>query len=416
MQCYADLHIHSHFSYATSHDCDLEHLSMWAQKKGIAIIGTGDFTHPAWREEMRARLQPAEPGLFRLKPEFELDVPAACRSSVRFMLSSEISTIYKKGDRTRKVHHLIYAPDFDTVDRIVAPLSRIGNLASDGRPILKLDSRHLLEIVLEAGDSYLIPAHIWTPWYSVLGSRSGFDAVDDCYGDLAPHVFALETGLSSDPPMNWRISSLDRFRLVSNSDAHSPAKLGREATAFDISFDYYALRHALETGEGYVGTVEFYPEEGKYHMDGHRKCDVRMTPRETRENDGKCTACGKAVTVGVSHRVEELADRDEDVSPPATAGEVRNFVPLPEILSEIRGVGPQSKSVQTMWEMMTDRLGPELAILGEIPIDEIRRETSDVVAEAIDRLRRGAVTREAGYDGEYGRIRLFADNELAVTR
>ena len=253
---------------------------------------------------------PAEPGLFRLRADLERFVeerlPAACRSrrtAVRFMLSVEISTIYKKFDKTRKIHHLIYTPDFESTDRVVDSLSRIGNLHSDGRPILGLDSRHLLEIALESGpDSYLVPAHIWTPWFAALGSKSGFDAIDECYGDLARHIFAVETGLSSDPPMNWRVSSLDRFRLVSNSDAHSPEKLGREVCVFDTELDYYALRRALETGEGYEGTLEFFPEEGKYHLDGHRNCNVRLSPGETREHEGLCPVCGKPLTVGVMHQ------------------------------------------------------------------------------------------------------------------
>ena len=310
MTFYADLHVHSKYSRATSPNCDLEHLAVWARKKGIGIVATGDFTHPAWRAELKEKLVPAEPGLFRLRPDLERFVeerlPAACRSprtAVRFMLSVEISTIYKKFDKTRKIHHLIYTPDFDSTDRVVDSLSRIGNLHSDGRPILGLDSRHLLEIALESGPgSYLVPAHIWTPWFAALGSKSGFDAIDDCYGDLAPHIFAVETGLSSDPPMNWRVSSLDRFRLVSNSDAHSPEKLGREVCVFDTDLDYFALRRALETGEGYEGTLEFFPEEGKYHLDGHRNCHVRLSPGETRERDGVCPACGKPLTVGDASR------------------------------------------------------------------------------------------------------------------
>jgi DNA helicase-2/ATP-dependent DNA helicase PcrA len=272
---YADLHVHSRYSRATSRDADLEHLALWARRKGISVVGTGDFTHPAWFEEIRTKLVPAEPGLFRLRPEIEREVerqlPPACHGPVRFLLEVEISTIYKKGDRTRKVHHLIYASNLDTAGRFREKLATIGNIASDGRPILGLDSRHLLEITLQSGpDAYLVPAHIWTPWFAALGSKSGFDSIDECYGDLAPHIFAVETGLSSDPPMNWRVSQLDRFTLVSNSDAHSPPMLGREACAFATDMDYFAMRRALETGEGYAGTVEFFPEEGKYHLDGHR--------------------------------------------------------------------------------------------------------------------------------------------------
>ena len=420
MAFYADLHVHSKYSRATSRNCDLEHLALWARKKGIAIVGTGDFTHPAWRAEIREKLVPAEPGLYRLRPDIERSVeerlPAACRSegtAARFMLSVEISTIYKKLEKTRKVHHLVYAPDFEAMERVTASLARIGNLHSDGRPILGLDSRHLLEIALESDPgSYLVPAHIWTPWFAALGSKSGFDAIDDCYGDLAPHIFAVETGLSSDPPMNWRVSSLDRFRLVSNSDAHSPEKLGREVCVFDTELDYFALRRALETGEGYGGTLEFFPEEGKYHLDGHRSCGVRLEPSETRRREGLCPVCGKPLTVGVMHRVEDLADRAEEAAPPATAGGMRSLIPLPEILSEIHRVGAKSRRVAQHYESLLGRLGPELPLLDAIPLEEIRPASSSLVAEAVSRLRRQEVVREAGFDGVYGTIRLFEEAEL----
>ncbi len=421
MRFYADLHIHSKYSRATSRNCDLEHLAIWGRKKGIGIVGTGDFTHPAWRAELKDKLVPAEPGLFRLRPDIERAVeerlPRACRSegsaAVRFMLSVEISTIYKKLDKTRKIHHLIYTPDFDAAERVVESLSRIGNLHSDGRPILGLDSRHLLEIALESGpDSYLVPAHIWTPWFAALGSKSGFDAIDECYGDLAPHIFAVETGLSSDPPMNWRVSSLDRFRLVSNSDAHSPEKLGREVCVFDTELDYFALRGALETGRGYEGTLEFFPEEGKYHLDGHRHCHVRLSPGETRAHGGRCPACGKPLTVGVMHRVEDLADRPEESAPPGTAGPMQSLIPLPEVLSEIHQVGPKSKKIASHYEQLLGRLGPELPLLSSFPLEDVERAASPLVAEALSRLRKQEVIRSAGYDGVYGTIRLFEDAEL----
>ena len=301
---YADLHVHSKYSRATSKDADLEHFALWAGKKGLTVVGTGDFTHPAWLSELKAKLVPAEPGLFRLKNEVPL-VGAALRRdnqpiAARFILQVEISTIYKRAEKIRKVHHIVFVPGFEQADRLVEKLSRIGNIKSDGRPILGLDSRDLLEILLECGeDCFLIPAHIWTPWFSVLGSKSGFDSIEECYGDLSRHIFALETGLSSDPPMNWRVSCLDRYRLVSNSDCHSPAKLAREACAFDMDMSYFAIRDALRTGKDYAGTIEFFPEEGKYHADGHRKCAVRLLPEETRKNKGLCPVCGKPVTVGV---------------------------------------------------------------------------------------------------------------------
>jgi DNA helicase-2/ATP-dependent DNA helicase PcrA len=417
MRFHADLHVHSKYSRATSRDLDLEHLAYWAARKGIGVVGTGDFCHPAWNAELKDKLVPAEPGLFRLRDDIEKGVaaslPASCRAFVRFMLEVEISTIYKKGDKTRKIHHLIYAPDFATVDRIAARLARIGNIASDGRPILGLDSRDLLEITLESSpDAYLVPAHIWTPWFAALGSQSGFDSIAQCYGDLSDRIFAVETGLSSDPAMNWRVSFLDRYRLTSNSDAHSPGKLGREATAFDCDMDYFALRRALETGHGYVGTVEFFPEEGKYHLDGHRKCAVRLTPKETLAHGGRCPVCGEKVTIGVEHRVEVLADRDV-VTPPATAGAVSSLVPLPEMLSEIAASGVGSKTVERMYDRVIGALGAELSILGEVPVEDIARAESRLLAEAITRLRAGKVIRDAGYDGEYGVIRLFEDGELA---
>jgi DNA helicase II / ATP-dependent DNA helicase PcrA len=418
MRFHADLHVHSKYSRATSRDLDLEHLAHWAARKGIGVIATGDFTHPAWSAELREKLVPAEPGLFRLRDDIEKSLaatlPAACQTPVRFMLEVEISTIYKKGEKTRKIHHLIYAPDFSTVEHISTRLARIGNIASDGRPILGLDSRDLLEITLEAGpDAYLIPAHIWTPWFAALGSQSGFDSITECYGDLADNIFAVETGLSSDPAMNWRVSFLDRYRLVSNSDAHSPGKLGREATTFDCEIDYFAIRDALKTGRGYVGTVEFFPEEGKYHLDGHRKCGVRLTPSETLAHGGCCPVCGQPVTIGVDHRVETLADREPaNLTPPPTAGAVSCLVPLPEVLSEIHTTGPTSKSVERDYDQLVAKFGSELFILQSAPVEDVARATSSLLGEALTRLRAGRVIRHAGYDGEYGVIQLFEDGEL----
>ncbi len=416
MTFYSDLHIHSKYSRATSRDADLEHLALWARRKGITVVGTGDFTHPAWFEEIRSKLVPAEPGLFRLRPEIEREVeqrlPASCHGPTRFLLEVEISTIYKKGDRTRKVHHLLYAANLDTAARIRERLGAIGNISADGRPILGLDSRHLLEITLESGpDAYLIPAHIWTPWFAVLGSKSGFDSVEECYGDLASHIFAVETGLSSDPPMNWRVSQLDRFTLISNSDAHSPPMLGREACSFNTDLDYFAIRKALETGEGYGGTVEFFPEEGKYHLDGHRACGVRLEPEETRRVRGLCPGCGKPLTVGVMHRVEELADRPGETRS-SRMDPFRCLVPLPEVLGEIHNVGPKSRTVESSVSQLVGRLGPEIDILERLPLEEVAQAGGSLLLEAITRLRAGKVRRESGYDGEYGVIRLFEPDEI----
>jgi DNA helicase II / ATP-dependent DNA helicase PcrA len=413
---HADLHIHSRFSRACSRDCDIEHLAWWARRKGITVVGTGDFTHPGWAEELRESLVPAEPGLFRLGKEAEERLQRtsapSCTAEVRFMLSAEISTIYRGGDRTRKVHHLLYAPTFEAADRITRALSKIGNLASDGRPILGLDSRHLLEITLGGGPGcYLVPAHAWTPWFAVLGSKSGFNVVADCYGDLAGEVFAIETGLSSDPPMNWRCSSLDGYRLVSNSDAHSPPMLGREATTFDVRLDYFAMADALRTGDGLAGTIEFYPEEGKYHLDGHRKCGVRFEPEQSKEHEGACPECGKPLTIGVLHRVTELADRPAGYRPPGAPG-FTNLVQLPQIVGEILATGPKSKKVSHEVSRLVGALGPELQILTETPADDLHRAGGSLLAEAIGRLRRGEVRREAGYDGEYGIVALFRRGEL----
>ena len=408
MYYYTDLHIHSKYSRATSRSLNLEELAIWAKKKGLSLIGTGDFTHPAWFAEIKDKLVPTDDGTFMLKPEIEREIGA----NVKFILTVEISTIYKKWDKTRKVHHVVFVPDLQSAEIFRNKLDAIGNIKSDGRPILGLDSRNLLETVLESGEnSFIIPAHIWTPWFSVLGSKSGFDSIEDCYGDLSEHIFAVETGLSSDPEMNWHVSKLDKFRLVSNSDAHSASKLAREATVFDIEPNYYSIMNALKTGKGYTGTVEFFPEEGKYHEDGHRKCNVCMTPEETKKHNGICPVCGKPMTIGVLYRVNELSDRKEIITPPATAGKVFSLVPLQEMIAEIKGVGASSKSVTYEYERLINTFGSELAILQDVPVDEISK-TSTLLGEAVSRLRQGKVIKHAGFDGEYGIIRLFEENEL----
>ena len=404
MLFYADLHIHSKYSRATSKSCNLEELALWAEKKGLGLISTGDFTHPAWFSEIREKLLPLGDGTFKLKDS---------QSPVKFILSVEISTIYKKWDKTRKVHHVIFAPDMECAENFRQKLGAIGNIVSDGRPILGLDSRDLLEVALESGEGMeLIPAHIWTPWFSVLGSKSGFDSIEECYGDLSGHIFAVETGLSSDPEMNWKVSKLDKYRLVSNSDAHSPSKLAREATVFDTNMDYYGIMNAIKTGSGYVGTVEFFPEEGKYHEDGHRKCNVCLTPEESKKLNNICPVCGKPLTIGVLNRVCELADRPFNSEyKPSTAGKVFSLVPLAEILSEIMQVGTASKSVTLEYDKLIHKFGSELSILQEVPVDEISK-ASPLLGEGILRLREGKVLKQAGYDGEYGVIRLFEKDEL----
>ncbi len=414
----ADLHIHSRFSRATSKSLDFVSLHRAALEKGITLVGTGDFTHPGWMAEIEDQLEPAEEGLFKLRPDLarkaEAGLPRACAGrTVRFVLQVEISNIYKKMDRVRKNHNLVYVPSLDAARRFTDRLAAAGNVVSDGRPILGLDARDLLEITLETDPiAFLIPAHIWTPWFSLLGSKSGFDSLEACFGDLSSHIFAAETGLSSDPPMNWRVSSLDRLTLVSNSDAHSPANLGREANLLEIELSYPALYDALKTRSGYLGTVEFYPEEGKYHLDGHRKCNVRLDPEETRALDGRCPVCGGKLTVGVMSRVLDLADRPAGARRP-DADPFSSLVPLAELVGECLDVGSGSKRVRTVVTRLLDRLGPELEILMAVPVEEVVRVGGPLVAEAVRRARSGKVIREAGYDGAYGRVRVFEPDEKA---
>lgn len=424
MKFIADLHIHSHYSRATSKKLDFFHLTKWAQIKGIQLLITGDIAHPGWLAEIQENLVPAEghDGLFR--PHDELvqrvaaEVPPACQQPVYYMLGGEISGIYKRDDRVRKVHNMIYTPTLESAEKIQAALEKIGNIRSDGRPILGLPCRDLLEIILDIDDqNALIPAHIWTPWFSLLGSKSGYDTVEECFGDLSEHIFAVESGLSSDPPMNELVSMLDKYTLVSHSDAHSPQKLGREADIFTTEITYPAVFDALKRGDRdrFWGTLEFFPEEGKYHFDGHRKCQVCWHPRETIAHDGLCSGCGKKVTVGVMHRVQELADRDERTRE-AMATELRrryqSLTPLPELLSEIHGVGPNSKRVQRAYFELLTSLGSELAILLDLPLECIAQDGSQLLSEGIRRMRAGQVHVQSGYDGEYGRIKVFAKDEL----
>lgn len=417
MRYFADLHIHSRFSRATSPQLTPEQLWLWAQIKGIQVVATGDCIHPGWLAELKEKLEPSGDGFFFLKPEHSREVekslPQACKGPVRFILSTEISSIYKRDGKVRKVHNVVYMPDFATAEKLAARLEDIGNIRSDGRPILGLDSRDLLDIALSVNpDSFLIPAHIWTPWFSVLGSKSGFNSIEECFGDLTKYIYALETGLSSDPLMNWRLSSLDNFVLVSNSDAHSPSKLGREANIFDTDFSYQGLLNALRDhdNKGLAGTVEFFPEEGKYHYDGHRKCETRMHPKETIKNKGLCPVCGKPVTVGVMARVEELADRPEGEKGRRWRP-YHSMIPLSEIIGDCLGVGQTSMKVeQTFWHCVRN-LGSEFSILLDVPIDKIAKSGSGLLAEGIRRVRNGEVTLKAGYDGDYGIISIFSEQE-----
>ena len=418
----ADFHIHSHFSIATSKDLIPEYLDYWARLKGIKVVGTGDFTHPGWLAELREKLEVAEPGLYRLKAEYRSDAtlktPYVPDQEVRFMLTAEISSIYKKFDKVRKVHNVIFAPDFETVEKIQKALSNIGNIHSDGRPILGLDSRDLLELALNCSEQiFFVPAHIWTPWFSALGAQSGFDSIEECYGDLAHHIHALETGLSSDPAMNRLCSFLDRFTLISNSDAHSPEKLGREANLFDTELSYAAIIAALREKDSgkFPGTVEFFPQEGKYHYDGHRKCGIVWDPLETSRHKGICPVCVKKVTIGVLHRVMQLADRQQ-------AGEAVNqasfhsLVPLKEILAEIHGANPNTKVVRQTYQALLNKVGSEFNLLLHWPLDELKEVANEIIVEAIRRMRSGEVYIKEGYDGEYGQIKVFGDGELAKSR
>lgn len=402
----ADLHIHSPYSRATSPDSTLAGLAAWARLKGIQVVATGDFTHPVWFSTLKAELVPAEPGFFRLRHD-PVNAP-----KVRFILSAEISCIYKRHGKVRKVHNLLYVPDFESAERIVSKLSAIGNLVSDGRPILGLDSRDLLEIVLGAApDGVLVPAHIWTPWFSIFGSKSGFDSVEECFGDLTDHIFALETGLSSDPAMNRCISALDRYALISNSDCHSPSKLGREVNLLSTQLDYYSLWKAIRGNNrsSFHGTVEFFPEEGKYHADGHRACSVSLAPAESIRLGNLCPVCHKPLTIGVQNRVMEFADRELPHFPD-DAPQVYSLIPLPELLSELLGKGAATKTVMTAYRRLLSRFESEFAILLHDRLDEISH-ASPLLGEAVRRMRHGEVIRQPGYDGEYGVIKVFAGNE-----
>lgn len=412
----ADLHIHSRYSRATSKNCAPETLDHAARKKGLHLIGTGDFTHPAWRQELSEKLIPAEEGFYRLKDEFILPCEVALQGPApRFVLSSEISCIYKKNGRTRKVHLLILVPSLEKADALSKKLEAIGNLHSDGRPILGLDSKDLLELTLETcPDAIFIPAHIWTPHFSLFGAYSGFDTIEECFEDLTAQIHALETGLSSDPPMNWRLEALDRYTLVSNSDAHSPANLAREANLFDTEFSYPAISHALahpETQEFY-GTLEFFPEEGKYHYDGHRNCGVCLSPEQAIALGGICPVCGKRLTAGVSHRVEELATQPLGRRAPY-AKHFESITPLPEALSSCLGYSASSLKIRNLQESLAQEIGPELYILREAPLEQIKEKAGSLVAEGIRRLRAGEISAQPGFDGAYGKIQLIGEEERA---
>lgn len=400
MEFVADFHIHSKYSRATSKDMDVEHLAYWAKLKGIKLIGTGDFTHHLWLEELRGKLEDTGNGLYEYK-------------GINFILSSEISSIYSKNNRGYRIHNIIFAPSFKTVDKINARLAGIGNLASDGRPILGLDAAELARIIFDIDENcVLVPGHIWTPWFSLFGSMSGFNKIEDCFEEQTPKIFALETGLSSDPAMNWRLSVLDRYSLISNSDSHSPQKIGREANVFNCELSYKAIMEALRTKDRskFLYTIEFYPEEGKYHYDGHRLCGVRFSPQESKAHKNLCPKCGKSLTIGVMNRVDQLADRPEGFRPD-NAIPFKNLIPLDEIIADVKGMGKASKSVEQEYRGILSKFGTEFEVLGKVPEEDLRKRIDSRLAEAIVRSRQGKVNIAAGYDGEYGKVSIFGDDE-----
>ncbi len=420
MKFFADLHIHSKYSRATARNLDLENIYINSQLKGLSLVSTGDFTHPAWFDEIKTKLEPDEGGLFNLKSDIckglDKEVPHVCRRNVKFILCTEISNIYKKDGKTRKNHNLVFLPSLDSAELFNSKLARIGNIESDGRPILGLDSRDLLEIVLETDEkAFLIPAHIWTPWFSLLGSKSGFDSVEECFEDLSDYIFALETGLSSDPPMNWRVSSLDKYILVSNSDAHSPSKLAREANIFNTELSYFGILKSLKenSDEGFLGTIEFFPEEGKYHIDGHRKCSFSCHPKESMKLKNICPVCGKPLTLGVLYRVEQLADRSEPIEHSKSKSFLR-LIQLQDVLAELFQMGSKTKKVASAYQSLINRFGSELEILINVDLPELEKPAIPLLREAIERIRNGNIIFSPGYDGVFGKLKIFSEDERNI--
>ena len=405
MKFIADLHVHSKYSRATSSQADLGNYAKSAKEKGILVVGTGDFTHPQWLQEIKEKLEPAEEGLFKLKNS---DNPT------RFLLSTEISCIYSKNGAVRKIHLVILAPSIEAVEKINTQLGWIGNLKADGRPTLGLDAKELLKIVLNiCQDCLVIPAHIWTPWFSLFGSRSGFDSIEECFEEYSKYIYAGETGLSADPKMCWRISELDKITLISNSDAHSPQKLGREANVFDTELSYYAIIDAIKkkNKEKFLYTIEFYPEEGKYHYDGHRNCGVRVSPKEAKKYNNVCPVCGRPLTLGVLHRVEDLADREEGFVP-ENAISYKSLVPLQEIIAEAISQTPGTKEVLKEYHNLIDQFNNEFNVLLNVKEEDLKSQTLPEIVEGIIRVREGKVNIEPGYDGVFGKVRIFQEEEV----
>ncbi|MFA5271057.1 MAG: endonuclease Q family protein [Candidatus Omnitrophota bacterium] len=397
MQFVADFHIHSKYSRATSKDMEIPQLAKWARLKGINLLGTGDFTHHLWLQELKKYLGTEDQkGLFSYE-------------GVHFILTAEISSIYSQNGKVYRVHNVVMAPSFGVVEEINKALSKLGNLASDGRPILGISCIKLAEELSKISkDIMLVPAHIWTPWFSVFGSNSGFNSLEDAFGKYVGNITALETGLSSDPAMNWRLSKLDKYSLISNSDSHSPQRIGREANVFDCAMDYYEIKKVLEVKDNkkFLYTIEFFPEEGKYHFDGHRNCDLRLSPSETKKYKGICPRCAKPLTKGVLNRVEELADRPQGYIPENNIG-YKSMVSLDEIIADIKGVDKKSKAVLREYLEIVPAFGSEFDILVNATEKELFSKLPEKIAEGIKRVREGRLKIEPGYDGEYGEIKIF---------
>ncbi|MBC7187902.1 MAG: DNA helicase UvrD [Calditrichaeota bacterium] len=379
-------------------------VAKWARRKGIALMGTGDFTHPKYRQEIEATLQEDGHGLL---------LPKDGDGSVRFVLSAELSAVYAQGGRTRKVHLLVYAPTLAGADTITRALQVRGRLDADGRPTFALSARDLTRVILDAcPEAMVIPAHAWTPWFSVFGANSGFDSLEECFQDMTPHIKAIETGLSSDPAMNWRLSKLDHITLVSNSDAHSPSRIGREANVFDCELDYFCLKEVIETGDRqrFLMTIEFFPEEGKYHFDGHRRCGVVFSPEETKRRGGLCPVCGRQLTIGVMHRVDELADRPPGFVP-ANAVPAVHLIPLQEIIAEALGQGVDTVGVQNEYLRLVAEAGSEFRLLLDLDERELASFVPERILTGIMRVRQGKLHIVPGHDGEFGKIIIFAEDE-----
>jgi DNA helicase-2/ATP-dependent DNA helicase PcrA len=409
MKIIADLQIHSRFSRACSQDLTPGNIGIWADKKGIGIIGTGDLTHPAWNKELKNLLVEAEPGLYQLKDG---------SAKVKFLLTSEVSSIYKQGDKVRRVHNLILSPNFEAADKVIVALEKLGcNLKSDGRPIIGTHCDQLAKVVLEVDPrNVIIPAHVWTPHFGLFGSLSGFDSVEEAFGEYSKHIFAIETGLSSDPKMNWQISANDKYTLVSNSDAHSLRKIGREANVFEIgesklSYDQVINVIKSKNPKTFLYTIEFFPEEGKYYLDGHADCKYSCTPVQTNKHKGICPTCGKKLLVGVLNRINRLGDREFGYTP-KNAIPFKNVIPLEEVISETYDIGVASKKVTETYKRMVSAYA-EFDILLDLPQDEIIKISDEKIAQSIIRVRGGNVHIEGGYDGAFGKIHIYSEEERA---